>query len=85
MTEARRTGSELQPLTDSLIAHAATDGGQVTSAEFARAVENAGVTPNQAKKILKALADAGVTVVVDGSASLRRRVTAARSATPAYA
>ncbi|UQU68460.1 RNA polymerase sigma factor [Couchioplanes caeruleus] len=41
------------------------------------------MTPAQAKKILRALVDAGVTVVVDGSASTRRRVAAARSATPA--
>jgi RNA polymerase primary sigma factor len=84
VTEARQTGADVRSLTDSLIAHAANAGGQLTSAEVARAVESAEVTPAQAKKILRALAEAGVTVVVDGSASTRpRRVAAARSATPA--
>nr|WP_230416758.1 RNA polymerase sigma factor [Micromonospora tarapacensis] len=66
-----------------MIAHAQSAGGQLTSAQLARTVESAEVTPAQAKKILRALSDAGVTVVVDGSASTRRRVAAARSATPA--
>ncbi|HEY8453080.1 MAG TPA: RNA polymerase sigma factor, partial [Natronosporangium sp.] len=39
--------------------------------------------PAEAKKILRALAERGVTVVWDGSVSTRRRVSAARSATPA--
>ena len=84
MTELRHTGADVRALTDTLIAHAERAGGQITSAEVARTVESAEVTPAQAKKILRALADAGVTVVVDGSASTtRRRVSAARSATPA--
>jgi RNA polymerase primary sigma factor len=84
VTEARQTGADVRSLTDSLIAHAANAGGQLTSAEVARAVESAEVTPAQAKKILRALAEASITVVVDGSASTRpRRVAAARSATPA--
>jgi RNA polymerase primary sigma factor len=84
VTEARQTGADVRSLTDTLIAHAAGAGGQLTSAEVARAVEAAEVTPAQAKKILRGLAEAGVTVVVDGSASTRpRRVAAARSATPA--
>ena len=83
MTELRHTGADVRSLTDTLIAHAEQAGGQLTSAEVARTVESAEVTPAQAKKILRALADAGVTVVVDGSASTRRRVAAARSATPA--
>jgi RNA polymerase primary sigma factor len=66
-----------------LIARATTTGGQLTSAELAHAVEAADVTPAQAKKLLRALAESGVTVVVDDSASGRRRVAAARSATPA--
>ncbi|GAB7043103.1 MULTISPECIES: RNA polymerase sigma factor [Catenuloplanes] len=84
MSEARHTGADVRSLTDILIASAERAGGQLTSAELARSVEAAEVTPAQAKKILRALADAGVTVVVDGSASTRRpRVAAARSATPA--
>ncbi|SCL31571.1 RNA polymerase sigma factor [Micromonospora inyonensis] len=83
MTEPRHTGADVRSLTDTLIAHAQSAGGQLTSAQLARTVESAEVTPAQAKKILRALSDAGVTVVVDGSASTRRRVAAARSATPA--
>ncbi|MFY1694952.1 MULTISPECIES: RNA polymerase sigma factor [unclassified Solwaraspora] len=83
MTELRHTGADVRSLTDTLIAHAERAGGQLTSAEVARTVESAEVTPAQAKKILRALADAGITVVVDGSASTRRRVAAARAATPA--
>ncbi|MEV1287050.1 RNA polymerase sigma factor [Micromonospora sp. NPDC049679] len=83
MTELRHTGADVRSLTDALIAHAERAGGQLTSAEVASSVESAEVTPAQAKKILRALAEAGVTVVIDGSASTRRRVAAARSATPA--
>ncbi|MEH1128844.1 RNA polymerase sigma factor [Micromonospora sp. CPCC 206061] len=83
MTEPRHTGADVRSITDTLIAHAERAGGQLTSAEVARTVETAEVTPAQAKKILRALAEAGITVVVDGSASTRRRVSAARSATPA--
>ena len=83
MTEPRHTGADVRSITDTLIAHAERAGGQLTSAEVARTVESAEVTPAQAKKILRALAEAGITVVVDGSASTRRRVSAARSATPA--
>ncbi|GAA4732508.1 RNA polymerase sigma factor [Phytohabitans rumicis] len=83
MTEPRHNGADVRSITDSLIAHAQSAGGQLTSAEVTRTVESAEVTPAQAKKILRALADAGVTVVWDGSVSTRRRVSAARSATPA--
>jgi RNA polymerase primary sigma factor len=84
VTEARHTGADVRSLTDTLIAHAEGAGGQLTSAEVVRAVEAAEATPAEAKKVLRALADAGITVVVDGSASTRpRRVAAARSATPA--
>ncbi|MEU8188149.1 RNA polymerase sigma factor, partial [Micromonospora carbonacea] len=69
MTEPRQTGADVRSLTDTLIAHAQSAGGQLTSAQLARTVESAEVTPAQAKKILRALAEAGVTVVVDGSAS----------------
>jgi RNA polymerase primary sigma factor len=83
VTEPRHNGADVRSITDTLIAHAERGGGQLTSAEVARTVESAEVTPAQAKKILRALAEAGITVVVDGSASTRRRVSAARSATPA--
>ncbi|GAA5181510.1 hypothetical protein GCM10023322_16360 [Rugosimonospora acidiphila] len=83
MTEARQSGTDVRTLTDALIAHAANSDGHLTSAEVAQAVEDAEVTPSQAKKLLRSLAEAGVVVVVDGSASSRRRVAAARSTTPA--
>jgi RNA polymerase primary sigma factor len=66
-----------------LIARAAAAGGQVTSAEVAASVEAADVTAAQAKKLLRSLAEAGVTVVVDESGNGRRRVAAARATTPA--
>jgi RNA polymerase primary sigma factor len=83
VTEARHSGADVRTLTDALLARAAGSGGQLRSAEVARAVEDAEVTPSQAKKLLRSLAEAGVTVVVDDSANSRRRVAAARSATPA--
>ncbi len=84
MTEARQSGPDVRNLTDTLLAQAAESGGQITSATLAQAVENADVTPSQAKKLLRSLHDAGITVVVDGSASTsRRKVAAARSTTPA--
>ncbi len=83
MTDARHTGADVQTLTDSLIAQANNAGGQLVAAELAREVEAVGLTPTQAKKILRALSEAGVTVVVDGSGSTRRKVSAARSGSPA--
>ncbi len=83
MTEPRQPGADVRSITDILIAHAQRGGGHITSAEVQRTVESAEVTPAQAKKIIRAIVDAGITVVVDGSASTRRKVTAARSATPA--
>jgi RNA polymerase primary sigma factor len=83
VTEAHQTGADVRSLTEALIAHAQGAGGQITSAEVVQTVESAEVTPAQAKKILRALVDAGVTVVVDGSAPTRRKVAAARAATPA--
>ncbi|HEV8566327.1 MAG TPA: RNA polymerase sigma factor [Actinoplanes sp.] len=83
MTEAHHTGADVRSLTEVLIAHAQGAGGQITSAEVVQTVESAEVTPAQAKKILRALVDAGVTVVVDGSTPNRRKVAAARAATPA--
>jgi RNA polymerase primary sigma factor len=83
VTEARQTGVDVRSLIDSLIVRAERAGGRITSAEVARTVESAEVTPAQAKKILRALSDAGVTVHVDLSTTTRRKVAAARSATPA--
>jgi RNA polymerase primary sigma factor len=82
VTEARHSGADVRTLTDALLARAAVSGGQLRSAEVARAVEDAEVTPNQAKNLLRTLAQAGVTLVVDDSAnSARRKVAAARAAT----
>src|SRR5690349_3679059 len=83
VTEAHQNGADVRSLTEALITHAQGAGGQLTSAEVARTLESAEVNPAQAKKILRGLVDAGVTVVVDGSASTRRKVAAARAATPA--
>ena len=82
VTAARQTGTDVRSLADSLIARAATSGGLLAPAELAHAVEDAGMTPSQAKKLLRVLADSAVTVMVDDSTDARRRVAAARSATP---
>ncbi|WP_281419965.1 RNA polymerase sigma factor [Actinoplanes bogorensis] len=83
VTDAHQNGADVRSLTEALIAHAQGAGGQLTSAEVAHTLESAEVNPAQAKKILRGLVDAGITVVVDGSASTRRKVAAARAATPA--
>ncbi|MFC7527198.1 RNA polymerase sigma factor [Actinoplanes sp. GCM10030250] len=83
MTEAHQNGADVRSLTEALITHAQGAGGQLTSAQVAHTLESAAVNPAQAKKILRGLVDAGVTVVVDGSASTRRKVSAARATTPA--
>jgi RNA polymerase primary sigma factor len=75
----------IRTLVDDL-ARRAERSGSVPSAEVARVLGEAGVTTAQGKKILQGLSSAGVTVVVDGSASTapsRPRVAAARSATAA--
>jgi RNA polymerase primary sigma factor len=83
VTDASPNGKDVRSLTESLLKLAKDRGGQLTSAEVAGFLENSEVAPAQGKKILRALADAEVTVVVDGSASSRRAVAAARAATPA--
>jgi RNA polymerase primary sigma factor len=83
VTEAHHNGADVRSLTEALITHAQGAGGQLTSAEVAHTLESAQVNPAQAKKILRGLVDAGITVVVDGSVSTRRKVAAARAATPA--
>ncbi|HET8657862.1 MAG TPA: RNA polymerase sigma factor [Micromonosporaceae bacterium] len=80
MTEARHNGADVRSLTESLIATAGGSGGQLTSAQVVSAAEAAAVTPAQAKRVLRALAEAGVTVMVDGSASTRRPVAATKAA-----
>jgi RNA polymerase primary sigma factor len=83
VTELRHNGADVRKVTETLLSQAAAAGGQLTSAQVVEAVESAHVAASQAKRILRALAEAGVTVVVDGSAPRRRRVAAARSATAA--
>jgi RNA polymerase primary sigma factor len=83
VTAARQPGADVRSLADTLISRAAANGGHLTSAEVAQTVESADVTPAQAKKLLRSLAESGVTVVVDDSANGRRKVAAARAATPA--
>ncbi len=76
-------GSDVRAVTDSLVAQADT-AGHLTSGDVAKVLAAADVTPTQGRKILKALAQAGVTVVVDGSAgAARRRRAPSRPATPA--
>ncbi|MFG3339839.1 RNA polymerase sigma factor [Glycomyces sp. NPDC048151] len=81
MTDARPTGTDVNSLTDSLLALARESNGQLTSATVAQVLESVQASPADGKKVLRALAEAEVTVVVDGSASTRKRVPAARTAT----
>ena len=60
MTDAHQTGADVRSLTEALIAHAQGAGGQITSAEVVQTVESAEVTPAQAKKLVRTLAEAGV-------------------------
>ena len=87
MSEARQTGADVRSLTNTLLSRAQSAGGRISSAEVASVVEAAAVTPAQAKKVLRALANAGVTVVVESQPASagtgRRRAVAARSATSA--
>ena len=81
MTDARPNGTDVNSLTDSLLELARQSDGQLTSAKVAQVLESAQVSPAQGKLVLRALAEADVTVVVDGSSSGRKRVPAARTAT----
>jgi len=81
VTDARPTGTDVNSLTDSLLALARESNGQLTSATVAQVLESVQASPAEGKKVLRALAEAEVTVVVDGSASTRKRVPAARTAT----
>jgi len=81
VTDARPTGTDVNSLTDSLLSLARESNGQLTSATVAQVLESAQISPAEGKKVLRALAEADVTVVVDGSSSTRKRVPAARTAT----
>jgi RNA polymerase primary sigma factor len=81
VTDARPTGTDVNSLTDSLLALARESNGQLTSATVAQVLESVQASPAEGKKVLRALAEADVTVVVDGSSSTRKRVPAARTAT----
>ncbi|WP_025273972.1 RNA polymerase sigma factor [Haloglycomyces albus] len=80
MTDARPNGTDVQSLTESLLALARESEGQLTSATVAQVLESAQASPTEGKQILRSLAEANVTVVVDGSSSARKRVPAARTA-----
>jgi RNA polymerase primary sigma factor len=82
VTELRHTGADIQSITETLLAHAAAAGGQLASADVGRRLEQAHVTPAQAKKLLRTLTEAGV-LVFDGSTSDRPTVVPARAATAA--
>nr|WP_211116394.1 RNA polymerase sigma factor [Glycomyces buryatensis] len=81
VTDARPNGTDVNSLTDSLLALARESDGQLTSAKVAQVLESVQASPAEGKKVLRALAEADVTVVVDGSSSHRKRVPAARTAT----
>jgi RNA polymerase primary sigma factor len=81
VTDARPNGTDVNSLTDSLLELARESDGQLTSAKVAQVLESAQASPAQGKLVLRALAEADVTVVVDGSSSGRKRVPAARTAT----
>jgi RNA polymerase primary sigma factor len=74
--DLRRSGADVQSITDALIAHAAASGGQLTSAEVSLRLEQAQVNQSTAKKVLRALTEARVLVF-----DTRPAVVAARSAT----
>jgi RNA polymerase primary sigma factor len=77
--DLRRSGADVQSITDALIAHAAASGGQLTSTEVGLRLEEARVSQSDAKKVLRALTEASV-LVFDTAAS-QPKVVAARSAT----
>jgi RNA polymerase primary sigma factor len=89
--DLRHIGADVQSITDALLAHAASSGGTLTSAEVGRRLEEAAVTPAQAKKLVRTLAEAGVLVFEATPQSRTKtaarggstRVVAARAATAA--
>jgi RNA polymerase primary sigma factor len=90
--DLRHIGADVQSITDALLAHAASSGGTLTSAEVGRRLDEAAVTPAQAKKLVRVLAEAGV-LVFEATPQARpkggagrgaaTRVVAARAATAA--
>src|SRR5262245_3325397 len=78
VTELRHIGADVQSITDALLSQAAAAGAPLDQTEVDETLEGAGVTSAQAKKVVRALTDAGVL-----DAGSRRRVVAARSATAA--
>ncbi len=84
MTAADRTPARsdiISTLVDTLSARA-QPAGSIASGELAKVLSEADITPAQGKKVLKGLAEIGVTVVVDDTGNVsRRKVSAARSAT----
>jgi RNA polymerase primary sigma factor len=90
VTELRHIGAEVQSITDALLVHANTNGGQLTQAEVDERLGQAGVSPAQAKKVLRSLSDAGVLeapqparVVAARAATAAARATTAKAAKPA--
>jgi RNA polymerase primary sigma factor len=85
--DLRRSGADVQSITDALLAHAAASGGKLSSAEVGVRLQEEQVTTTQAKKLLRTLTEAGV-LVFDGSPAPRAKsgapaVAAARAATAA--
>jgi RNA polymerase primary sigma factor len=83
VSKVHQTGTDVHSLTSTLISQAQGAGGRLASAEIARAMEAATATPAQVRRVLRALADAGVTVVVEGPAGAGHGAVPARSATSA--
>ncbi len=80
MTELRHIGADVQSITDALLARATNGGGQLTSAEVGRTLEEAQVTPTQARKLLRTLTEAGVLVFDDSRPKpTRRKTTSSRT------
>jgi len=75
-------GADIQSITEALLSRAASSGGQLTSAEVGGSLEQAQVPPAEAKRVVRALTEAGV-LVIDGTRPTRARVVAARAATAA--
>jgi RNA polymerase primary sigma factor len=75
-------GADIQSITEALLTRAANSGGQLTSAEVGASLEQAQVPPAEAKRVVRALTEAGV-LVFDGTRPSRARVVAARAATAA--
>jgi RNA polymerase primary sigma factor len=82
VSEARQRATDVQTLTDHLLAQAEQSGGRLTAADVAQVVSTTGLTEAMVNNVLQALTESGVTMEVDRSASSKRAVPA-RSATAA--